>query len=122
MKDWPTRVFIDLVDAALNTELIGPSRHAAALVYKDKTLCVGTSQMKTHPMMKLFSKNENHVSLHAEIDCLVKGINLVGEDLSDYDLYVLRISRGKNISMSKPCTICQKAIEAFGINQVFWSS
>ena len=121
-KNWPQKIFQSLFEAAQNSEMIGPSRHAAALVYKNKIICTGVSQVKTHPMMKLFSKSDKKIHLHAEIDCIVKGINLVGEDLSMYDMYVLRISRGKNISLSKPCPICQKAIEAFGINQVYWSS
>ena len=121
-KDWPQKIFLSLFEAAQSAPMIGPSRHAAGLVYKNRLICIGIGRRKTHPMMKEFSGTDNKITLHAEINCIVKGINLVGEDLSDYDLYVLRISRVKNISMSKPCSICQKAINAFGINQVHWSS
>ena len=115
-------IFDELYYLADEASLIGPSRHAAALVIKNKIICTGVAQMKTHPIMKRFSKSEKKITIHAEIDAILKGIKILGEDLSACSLYVLRLSRGNNVSMSKPCPICQKAIEAFGITQVYWSS
>lgn len=117
-----TKVWSDLYTAAHEAEMIGPSRHAAGLVFKGQLICIGVAQRKTHPMMKLYSGSESKISIHAEIDAILKGIRTLGEDLSACSLYVLRISRGNNISMSKPCPICQKAIDAFGIKDVHWST
>ena len=118
---WPQKIFLSLFEAAQDAPMIGSSRHAAGLVYKNKLICIGTGRTKTHPMMKEFSQSDKKITLHAEIDCIIKGINISGEDLSSYNLYSLRISKGKNVSLAKPCQICQKAIDAFGIRETYWS-
>ena len=97
-------------------------RHAAATVYKKKILAIGKNQMKTHPIMLQYQTDSTKIYLHAEIDAIVKVINVHGADILKHcSLYNLRLTGGGNVAMSKPCKGCQKAIDAFGIKKVFWT-
>lgn len=97
-------------------------KHAACIVYKKQILSVGRNQLKTHPMMLKYQTDETKIYLHAEIDAIIKTINQYGTSiLSRCDLYVLRITGGGNVGLSKPCRGCQKAIDAFKIKGVYWS-
>lgn len=101
------------------TNAIGPHRHAAAVVYKNRIISVGWNKWKTHPFQKRYGRNEESIFLHAEIDAIIKAINMYGTSfLKDCDLYVVRYTRSKKAGNSKPCTGCSKAIEAFSIKSV----
>lgn len=105
---------------ALEGEAIRGSKHACAIVHKNKLLAVGTNKLKTHPIMLKYGKNEKAIFLHAEMDAIVRVINLHGADiLSECDLYVMRLTQGNKVGNSKPCSGCQRAIEAFNIKKVY---
>lgn len=109
-----------LIDSASSATLIQSSRHACAITYKNRILCIGTSKKKTHPLQEKFKSRKERVYLHAEIDAIVKCINLHGtEILKDCEMHVLRVTGGGNIGFSKPCPGCQKAIDAFNIKKVY---
>jgi deoxycytidylate deaminase len=111
-----------LIPLAKSTPFVQNSRHAAAIVYKNKILSTGICHLKTHPMMLKYQPNDKRIYLHAEIDAIIRTINNHGVDiLKDCSLHVIRITKGGNLGMSKPCPGCQKAIEAFGIKKVYWS-
>lgn len=115
-------VFDKLFDIAETVTDCPAHRHAAALVYKKQILGVGKNQLKTHPMMLRYQSDSHKIYLHAEIDAIVKTINLYGSEiLKRCDLYVMRLTGGGNIGMSKPCRGCQKAIDAFEIKGVYWT-
>jgi deoxycytidylate deaminase len=97
-------------------------RHSAAIVYKKKVLSIGCNQIKTHPLMLKYQTDEHKIHLHAEIDAIIKAINLHGSEiLKRCELYVLRLTGGGNVGHSKPCRGCQKAIDAFGFKGVYWT-
>lgn len=119
---WPQVIFRTLVSDALKCEMIQNSKHSACLVYKNKIISRGIAKRKTHPLMLKFSENQKKIYLHAEIQCLIKCINYYGtEILSECDLYCLRVTKGNSIGLSKPCSVCQKAIQAFSVRNVYWS-
>lgn len=119
---WKDSVYNNLVNNALKCEMIQNSKHSACLVYKGKILHTGIAKRKTHPLMLRFSENQKKIYLHAELDCIVKCLNAHGaEILTECDLYCLRITKRKDIGLSKPCAVCQKAIAAFEIRNVYWS-
>jgi len=111
-----------LEEAAWGSTLVQSSRHAAGLVWKRRLMVVGNNKLKSHPMMQVFNDNPEKVYLHAEMDCLVKGINLHGvEWLTECRLFVLRLNKGGQRAMSKPCDGCMKAIRAFDVREVRWT-
>ena len=116
------RVFSILHDYASDSELIRHSRHACAITLKNNILGVGMARYKTHPLMAKYQDKSERVFLHAEIDAVVRVINRYGSAiLKDCDMYILRLTKGGSLGMSKPCDGCQKAIDAFGIKNVYWS-
>ena len=111
-----------LVNTAITSEVFSGSRHAAAITHKKRVVSTGINRKKTHPLMLEYGRNDESIYLHAEIDAIVKAINMHGvEFLKDCSLYVLRISRAEEIMPSKPCKGCQKAIKAFGIKNVYYT-
>jgi deoxycytidylate deaminase len=115
-------VFNKLFEAAETVTDCDQHRHAAAIVYKKQILSIGRNQLKTHPIMLKYQTDKYKIYLHAEIDAIIKTINQYGSDvLKRCDLYVMRLTGGGNIGMSKPCQGCQKAIDAFGIKGVYWT-
>jgi deoxycytidylate deaminase len=85
-------------------------------------LAIGTAKYKTHPIMTRFATNPEQVYLHAEVDAIIRTVNRYGPDvLRNSDLYVLRLTKGGSVALSKPCEVCQRAINEFGIKQVYWS-
>lgn len=100
--------------------MVQTSRHAAAIVFKNKVIAVGRNGLKTHPIMKKFGRNKHSIYLHAEMDAIVRTINLYGVDiLSRCSLYVLRINKEGKVRSSCPCYGCSKAIDFFKIPTVY---
>lgn len=120
--EWPPWIPDLLYRLALQSEQIQSSRHAACIVWKNRLLSVGQAKIKTHPLQAKFASNSKRIYLHAEIDVIVRCINNHGTDiLKESDLYILRLSKGGAVSMSKPCSGCQRAIEAFQLKSVNWT-
>lgn len=116
MRDiWPL-----LTERAKHAHMVRSSRHAAAIVYKGQVLSYGLNSLKSHPIMMKFGRNEGAIYLHAEMDAIVKTINIYGVDiLKKCDIYVTRIKKDGSVSLSKPCKGCQRAIEFFKIKRTF---
>jgi len=99
------------------------AKHAASIYYRGRLLATGTNKKKTHPMMQRFCKHPEAVWLHAEIDCIVKVVNHYGtEILRDCELYVARVTKDGAMANSQPCEGCQRAIDAFLISRVYYTT
>jgi len=129
-KEWETsHVNTEVMDrlfkkAKSQKTFVKTSRHAAAVVYKDKIICIGENKNKTHPfMVKHGPKNHKKTQLHAEMDCLIKTINKFGvEILSECVMYSLRVTNTDKIASAKPCPVCMDAIRIFKLKNVYWTS
>jgi deoxycytidylate deaminase len=102
---------------------------AAALTYKRDLISIGLNIMRTHPLQKQFSRNDESVYLHAEINCISNALNhLTKEELKRSTLYVYRVKKESIYKaswvdgMACPCEGCTAAIEAFNINRVIYST
>jgi len=89
---------------------------ALAFDKKGRLLSVGTnSYVKTHPVQAKYAAlaNEGYkIYLHAEINALIKARSKV------HRLVISRIGKDGKFKPSKPCAICQLAIEDFGVSVV----
>ena len=112
-------IFKILEEENLKADMIGCSRHSAAIVHRNKIISIGHNKRKTHPLMLKFQHRSFKILLHAEIDAIskVRNKNL----LKDSEMYVSRLSKGNNILNSEPCETCKKAIRFYGINKVYWT-
>jgi hypothetical protein len=100
--------------------------HIAVLVKKNKIVKIGWNKNRTHPKTKEFpyvgSKEKYsriNVGIHAELDVILKSGK---DDLSGYDLMVLRVDGTGRLNSSKPCIGCQSAIRQFGIKNIYFSN
>ncbi len=62
---------------------------------------------------------------HAEVRTIKKARSVLkrlrpGDDLSDCEIFVLRINKSGEIKLSKPCPCCMRLIEKYGLT-VDWS-
>lgn len=113
---WKDSIKELLKEEAENGHRFRSSKHAACIVHRGSVLCIGHNKLKTHPMMQQFTDNPKKVYLHAEIDAIVKFVRSYGTELlSKCELYVLRLNKRGEIASSRPCPVCAKAIEAFGL-------
>jgi len=104
------------------------ARLAAAVVYRNRIIAVGTNQKKSHPFQKKYASNEDAIYLHAEVSAIKNALRHIDEKmLAKSTLYVCRIKRtgARNSSftwgISKPCIGCQRAIATFNIKRVVYS-
>lgn len=119
---FPHNIFYTLVAYAKDGIIIRGSSHAAAITYKGKIISIGRNQLKTHPIMKKYGKNDKAIFLHAEIDAILRAAREVGpEFLSKCTLYVLRVTKGGVVSNSCPCSGCARFIKDMNIKEVVFT-
>lgn len=86
----------------------------------DKKYVFGYNRLKTHPLQKRFSNKENKIYLHSEIDAITKFISKYVE-IWEATMIVCRVSLG-DLAPCKPCDGCLRAIIAFHIKRVYYST
>jgi tRNA(Arg) A34 adenosine deaminase TadA len=123
------RIVNTLRQAAVDNDINMRHKLAAGIVYKKSLIAVGLNSFKTHPLMLLYGKNDQSVFLHAEIDVIKNALKVITlEELEQCDLYVYRVKREGQYSsrwingLSRPCAGCMRAIEAFGVRGVFYTT
>jgi deoxycytidylate deaminase len=102
------------------------SRLAAAVVYRGDIVAFGTNEMKTHPFQAKYAKNDMAVFLHAETSAIKNSLREISiDELEASSLYVVRIkstpSHKTVFGLSRPCSGCQRCIEAFGLRKVYYT-
>lgn len=117
-----------LAKIAFSVEPVAAARIAAAVVYKNDIIAVGTNKFKTHPFQAKFSKHPSSIHLHAETDAIKNALKILSQhELSKATLYIVRIKffdefkKKMVFGLAKPCPGCMKAIATFNINKVIYS-
>jgi tRNA(Arg) A34 adenosine deaminase TadA len=122
-------MFEDLFERAVELEQCAGARVVACLT-NGRAYTYGYGQKKTHPFQKKFGRTEEHIYLHAEIDAIknwLTGSQYFGnrlEELTYCELYVMRVKKVKGVwitGLSIPCAGCIGAIDAFGIEEVYYT-
>jgi tRNA(Arg) A34 adenosine deaminase TadA len=113
-------IFQFLLKSVPRADKVGNSQHCAVVVHKGSILSVGHNKKKSHPLQKFFADKEEKIFIHAELDALtkIKDKNV----LTECDLYVLRVTGGKNVSNSEPCVGCKRALKYFKIRNTYWTT
>jgi deoxycytidylate deaminase len=120
------RIMRDLCLMAQDTPAVGQARLAAAIVYRRQVVAYGVNQRKSHPLQKRFGKNSDSIYPHAEVNAVRNSVNRMGgvDFLRESVLIVarMRVIDGKwRRGLAKPCSGCERCIEAFGIRDVVWT-
>lgn len=100
------------------------SFHAAFIVRKNRIVKIGWNKKKTnpnslrHPYINKSGRKIN-VYTHAELDAVLK---MGRDDLSDYEIVVIRIDGQGKLNNSKPCHGCAHLLKQVNIKRVFYST
>jgi len=124
-----TQVMNILSKIAETVEPFPRMRLAAALVYKNEIISIGTNKKKSHPFQKKFGTNEDAIFLHAETDSICNALRKYDTSiLAKSRLYVCRVKwfdenkKRMILGMAKPCPGCQRAIATFNIKHVCYTT
>jgi deoxycytidylate deaminase len=114
---------------AIDVKAVKSSRIAAAICIKNDIISLGHCQRRTHPFQAKFSKHPEAIYLHAETNAISNALNHISKrDLSKSTLYVRRVKFINEKSneyidgIAKPCEGCMRAILAFGLKRVVYST
>lgn len=92
-----------------------------AIIYdkRGKVLSIGkNSYVKTHPLQKKYAEKVGMAfkeKLHAEIAAIIKCKSIE----SAHSIKIFRFDKNGNPALAKPCAICESALKAVGINNVY---
>ena len=109
------RILDCLIDLAKHVQPVGGTKIAAAIVYKDRIISVGTNMRKSHPLQKRFARNAEAIFLHAEIDAIRKLVSIPRGSV----LYLARVYRNGSPALVTPCPGCLSALDHFRVTKVF---
>lgn len=96
----------------------------AVVVLDNEVIAVGYNRRKSHPLQAHYAlKAGRHqaIWLHAEMSCLVKLIDTEYK-LTNAKIYVFRQLKKGQVSLAKPCEICELALKTFGITQIAYTT
>lgn len=106
-------------------------RHACVMS-DGTTEIVGLNSYKTSPLQARFASNPESIHVHSEISAIQGVIRHLARqrrrhykdvtDLSDWSMSVARVLKDGTPAMACPCTGCQRAIVAFNIGEVIWTT
>lgn len=123
------KIIDNLFDMASMAKSVANARIVAGLVYKGELIAIGGNKLKTHPFQNRYSKNDESPYLHAENDCIVRGLRDFDSDLlAKSKLFVVRAKKKgprqvQDIwGLAKPCDGCMRAIRDFKIKDVWYST
>ena len=114
---------------AASTERFSSAKIGAVLAIRNEIISIGFNQRKTHPFQRKFSKNEDCIYLHAEIDAIKNALRLNDPELlARCTLYVSRVKcvsthdKTLILGLAKPCSGCMRAIKKYRIPEVIYST
>jgi deoxycytidylate deaminase len=117
-----------LCNIAREQEPVYRARIVAGIWIRNKLIALGQNSYKTHPFQARFSKHEESIYLHAEVDAIKNALyTLDVDDLRKSTLYVARMKwrEGGNSEMipgmARPCDGCKRAIATFEIPEVYYT-
>lgn len=117
----PTKSQMKIIELARNVSLqstYGDFRHGAVLHSKSNILNVSPNQNKFSSFAAMFNKNRKIATLHAEISCI---LNQNRETTQNSTVCVVRVNKKGQILNSKPCEMCQAAMQFVGIKECIYS-
>jgi tRNA(Arg) A34 adenosine deaminase TadA len=112
----------EAVKLAKENEVEGLPRMAAIISKRKRILGTGFNKRKTHPMMHRFTDNHLRVEVHAEIAAIINALRTCKEeDLKGAEIFIARVLKNGERGIAKPCTICQKALDTYGITAIHYT-
>lgn len=122
--------YLDMLEAMASAmDPVNGYRVVACVVIQNKLVSVGQCRYKTHPLQAKYSKNDDAIFLHAEIDAIKNALrNHSISDLTKADMYVLRLRKVSTNdhtfirASAKPCRGCSMAVKAYELRNVYYTN
>ena len=94
-------------------------KHGAVLVKGGTVLNASVNKNAHARFGKRFRRRDcGHTTHHAELGC-VRGLDR--SVTRGADIYVVRVGKGGDLRLSKPCDMCEAALRHVGVRRVFYS-
>ena len=94
-------------------------KHGAVLVKGGTVLNVSVNKNRHARFGKRFRRRDcGHTTHHAELGCV---LGLDRSVTRGADVYVVRVGKGGDLRLSKPCDMCEAALRHVGVKRVFYS-
>lgn len=103
--------------ARANTISDGLPRMAAVIMDGKREVSWGWNSRRSHPLQFRFSQRHDKICVHAEVSALAAA----REPVDGMAMYVARVLKDGSPALAKPCSACQSALAAFGIENVSWT-
>lgn len=104
---------------APNIDERSKSRHISFLLKRNKIISYGWNQpWKSHSIAKL--SGARFAAIHAELSTLIRS-NLRFNEVHGLTMVNVRFLKDGTIGISKPCSICQKMLNGFGITDIYYT-
>ncbi len=100
----------------------GAFKHFSFIMDGSRPLSFGWNQTrKTHPKSNKYGYRFNNI--HSEFDALLNYLkNHAVEHLHRYTMVNIRLNKAMELRLSKPCSICDRLLDAFRIGNVIYST
>jgi tRNA(Arg) A34 adenosine deaminase TadA len=96
---------------------------AAVITRRNKIISVGLNSHKTDPLQLKYSRHPLSICKHAEIDAIKNALKTDRNiDLTKASIFVARVLKNGSTAMAMPCEGCYRALEAFGIKKVYYTT
>jgi tRNA(Arg) A34 adenosine deaminase TadA len=103
--------------------VIGLPRMGAVIARRNKVISIGLNSHKTDPLQLRYSRHPLSICKHAEIAAIKNALKADRNvDLTKASIFIARVLKNGSTAMAQPCEGCQKALKAYGINRVFWTT
>jgi tRNA(Arg) A34 adenosine deaminase TadA len=93
-------------------------KHGAVLVKGGSIISVSHNVSIPSKFADRYKIHGGIATRHAEINCV---LGLDKKVTSGAVLFVVRVSRGGNLRLSKPCPMCRSVLEYVGVKKVYYS-
>jgi deoxycytidylate deaminase len=111
---------ISLAYASKNTQASHRCKHQAFLLRKNKIVAIGINNTKTHPdNLKFAYRYPQAQGTHAEFKACLKGNKA---SYKGYELVVIRVDNNGQLAMSKPCEGCQRMLEHYQVDTIWYTN
>lgn len=95
-------------------------KHVSFITERTSIVAMGWNQpYKTHPLAMKFNYRYN--AIHSELHCLLNFEKPIRQ-LNKYTFVNVRVDDKGFLKMSKPCHICKKLLQSFGVGGVWYST
>ena len=112
------RRMLELAAKTAATSSFRNFKHGAVLAKGSSVLNISTNKNQYSSFAARFKECPSHATVHAELGAIL-GVDR--DSTSSSHVYVVRVNKIGDWKLSKPCQMCQAAMEYVGIKKVIYS-